>query len=278
MDVENIKDELIQDNITYITTIDRLPLNALNKISIIQHYVYSKYRWIFSIYELSETWVVENIDNVIGKYVRKWFQLPVSANIQHLSFPTCRLCMNFQFAKTIYQKYKLSLRRILKQSKNVEIRKLYSITSPQHVRSDSIVNSVLRSSPESNPKQVSKITDQVFEKRLKKETWNNFMEIKEENVIIKHIVSTCPAKVISMWQSLIQRLPSNIICFVRKAIIFCLPNKSNLFRWKITDNNKCSMCHQLETQLHIFSNCSKYLDRYTWRHDSILNTILKKIS
>jgi hypothetical protein len=121
-------------------------------------------------------------------------------------------------------------------------------------------------------------TNQVFEKRLKKETWNNFMELKEQNVIIKHIVSTCPAKVISMWQSLIQRLPSNIICFVRKAIIFCLPNKSNLFRWKLTDNNKCSMCHQLETQLHIFSNCSKYLDRYTWRHDSILNTILKKIS
>ena len=124
MDVQNIKAELIQDNITYITTIDRLPLTVLNKISIIQQYVYSKYRWLFAIYELTETWVVENIDNVIGKYVRKWFQLPVSANIQHLTFPTRRLGINFQFAKTIYQKCKLSLRRILKQSKNLEIRKL----------------------------------------------------------------------------------------------------------------------------------------------------------
>ena len=38
------------------------------------------------------------------------------------------------------------------------------------------------------------------------------------------------------------------------------------------------MCKKTETQLHIFSNCCKYLERYTWRHDSILNTILNKIS
>ena len=46
---------------------------------------------LFCIYDFSETWVAENIDNVIGKFVRKWFQLPVSANIEHLSFPTNKL-------------------------------------------------------------------------------------------------------------------------------------------------------------------------------------------
>ena len=140
------------------------------------------------------------------------------------------------------------------------------------------MNSVLESSPDLNAKQVSKKTDQLYDKNLKKDTWHNFVELKEQNVIIKHIVSTCPAKVITMWQSLIERLPNNIICFVRKALIFCLPNKSNLFRWKILESNECNMCKQAETQLHIFSNCSQYLNRYTWRHDSILNTILNKIS
>ena len=81
-----------------------------------------------------------------------------------------------------------------------------------------------------------------------------------------------------MWQSLIQRLPNNIVCFVRKALVFSLPNKSNLYRWKITESNKCNMCQGTETQLHIFSNCCKYLDRYTWRHNSVLLTILSKIS
>ena len=104
------------------------------------------------------------------------------------------------------------------------------------------------------------------------------MQLKEQNVIIKHIVSVCTVKVVNMWQTLVGRLPNNIICFLRKGLIFCLPNKSNLCRWKIVNDNKCNMCHQTETQLHIFSNCSKYLDRYKWRHDSILKTILNKLS
>ena len=109
MKIDDIKEELKIDNLKYVTTIDRLPLNALNKTSIIQKYVFSKYRWLFTIYDLSETWVVENIDNVIGKYLRKWLQLPVSANISHLSLTTRELEINFTFAKEVYQKCKLSL-------------------------------------------------------------------------------------------------------------------------------------------------------------------------
>ena len=80
-----------------------------------------------------------------------------------------------------------------------------------------------------------------------------------------------------MWQSLVKHLPNNILCFVRKALIFCLPNKSNLYRWKISENNICSMCNKAETQLHILSNCVSYLDRYKWRHDSILKSMMNTI-
>ena len=44
------------------------------------------------------------------------------------------------------------------------------------------------------------------------------------------------------------------------------------------DNNKCAMCQNLETQLHIFSNSKNYSDRYTWRNDSVLKTISNKLS
>ena len=278
MVIDNIKDQLIVDNTFYITTIDKLPITSLSKISIIQQYVYSKYRWIFSIYELSETWVAENVDNIIKKYVRKWFQLPISANIANLTFPTRKLGINFKFAKTIYQKSKLSVRRILKQSKNSEIRNLYQITSIKNIRSDEIINSVTNNNQDLSPKQVSSKTDQIFEKSKRNDSWNKFLGLKEQNAIIKHIVSVCTPKLINMWQVMIGRLPNNIVCFVRKGLIFSLPNRSNLFKWKITQDNKCSMCQQTETQLHVLSNCSKYLDRYKWRHDSILKTILNKLS
>ena len=80
-----------------------------------------------------------------------------------------------------------------------------------------------------------------------------------------------------MWQKLLERIPSNIFCFARKALIFCLPNKSNLFRWKLADSNECVMCKRAETMLHVFSNCQMYLERYKWRHDSILQLIANKI-
>ena len=254
MNIDNVKEKLIAQNVLYITTIDRLPLTTLNKLSIIQQYVYSKYRWLFSIYNLSETWVVQNIDNVIGKYVRKWFQLPICANIDHLSFPTNKLGVNFMFAKTVYMKCKLSVRRIIKLSNNAEIRRLYDISSEKNIRADSLINSVTECNPQLNKKQINAKIDRSFGSTQNKTSWNNFMELKEQNIIIKQIVMACPPKVINMWQSLVKHLPNNIICFIRKALIFCLPNKSNLYRWKISEDNKCSMINKAEPQLQILSN------------------------
>ena len=85
MDHENIKEQLKADNIKYVTTIDKLPLTSLNKISMIQQYLYSKYRWLFSIYDITETWIVENMDNVIGKYIRNRFSCPFAQTLNTLA-------------------------------------------------------------------------------------------------------------------------------------------------------------------------------------------------
>ena len=126
MNIDNIKKDLIADNISYITKINQLPLLPLNKLSIVQSYVYSKYRWIFSIYNLTETWIVQNIDSLLGKYVRKWLQLPVSSNIEHLALPLQKLGLNYISAKQLYVKSKLSVREILNRSKNEEIKRFYT--------------------------------------------------------------------------------------------------------------------------------------------------------
>ena len=210
--------------------------------------------------------------------MRKWFQLPVSANIEHLSLPTRKLGVNFSFAKTVYTKCKLSVRRILRLSKNTEIKKLYDITSFKHVRSDSQINSIITNNEGDNRKQICAKSDKLFNITQEKSTWSNFMNLKEQNIIVKHMISVCSPKVITMWQKLMERLPNNIFCFVRKALIFCLPNKTNLLRWKLIEEDKCSLCKERETMLHVFSNCVKYLERYTWRHDSVLKLIVGKIA
>lgn len=47
MDTSAIKASLETDVTRYIKIIDKLPINALNKIKIVQRYVFSKVKWTF---------------------------------------------------------------------------------------------------------------------------------------------------------------------------------------------------------------------------------------
>ena len=73
------------------------------------------------IYDLSETWVKENVDSHLNWLYRKWLQLPISANITHLQMPQSKLFLNITSAKKLHSKCKLSVRRILNTSPNLEV-------------------------------------------------------------------------------------------------------------------------------------------------------------
>ena len=47
--------------------------------------------------------------------------------------------------------------------------------------------------------------------------------------------------------------------------------RQNLARWGISTSSDCSYCLAPETLLHIVAGCQSYLERFTWRHDSVLN-------
>jgi hypothetical protein len=112
------------------------------------------------------------------------------------------------------------------------------------------------------------LREQITEKRR-----NTFGKLKEQSTIISHVQEICTIKTLQNWQVVVANLPSNITCFCRKALILSLANASNLRRWGQSDG-KCELCGDLQTQLHVFSFCKKALDRYLWRHNSVLNTIV----
>ena len=69
------------------------------------------------------------------------------------------------------------------------------------------------------------------------------------------------------------------IKFAINAGINTLPTLDNLKRWGKRTNDRCPFCGNIETLLHVLSNCSVSLDqgRYTWRHDSVLMSIVTLI-
>ena len=48
-------------------------------------------------------------------------------------------------------------------------------------------------------------------------------------------------------------------------------------RWELSQSPDCSFCLNPESLLHVVASCQQYLDRFTWRHDSILNFIAKSL-
>ena len=75
------------------------------------------------------------------------------------------------------------------------------------------------------------------------------------------------------WKSIMFNLPRNILQFAVNASIDTLATNANLKRWGKRSNAKCSSCGARETLHHVLNHCSSSLDRYAWRHDSIINHI-----
>ena len=56
-------------------------LHAKNKLRLYNNFVLSKISWNLSVADLSKTWVVENLDNLVSKYIRQWLDLPISTTL-----------------------------------------------------------------------------------------------------------------------------------------------------------------------------------------------------
>ena len=111
---------------------------------------------------------------------------------------------------------------------------------------------------------ITKLRKSVEVALQKKSVWNDFMNLKEQFIIIKHVIEICMVKDIKSWQMLGKRLPVNIHNFCCRYLIMSFANNSQLKRWKITNSELCSLCLGMQTQLHVFNHCSYALNMVAW--------------
>ena len=75
-------------------------------------------------------------------------------------------------------------------------------------------------------------------------------------------------------------LPAGQMSFLLRAGSDTLPTPLNLKRWRLRMDSTCPLCgHTQSTIHHILSSCPEALQqgRYTWRHDSALQILVKYI-
>ena len=157
------------------------------------------------------------------------------------------------------------MRRLLHDSQNADINGLYDITKHKYLHEDYIIKA------SKTKKHGSKLLQTAMNGKV-----NHHLEsLCEQSAIIKVLKGKLTGADIDRWFKLISPLCKNLFMFARKALIFCLANNSNLFRWKKSNSEKCNLCERKQTQLHVLSNCSVAANekRYTWRHNNVLTTL-----
>ena len=168
MSNDHIKSQLVSTIEQYLEITDRLPLHPLQKIEICQRFIFSKLKWQFSIYNLTETWVTETLDIKFSKFYRRWLQIPVSGNVSHFSLPRSKLGFEIKTLKQIYNECKVSNRSILKCSLNAEAQKLYELTSNKNIKHDCIIKDITQENGIERH-QIKKSAEVYYQKSLKKQ-------------------------------------------------------------------------------------------------------------
>ena len=102
--------------------IDCLPLHHKNKLKLYSRYVLSKAAWHFTIADLSKTWVIANLDNLVSKYICNWFDLPVSATLSGLVLQNSTFGLNLLPPSVKFTQCQTVCQNALRSSQNDDIK------------------------------------------------------------------------------------------------------------------------------------------------------------
>ena len=252
----------LKSNITkLLTDIDLKSLHPKNKIVIYSRYVLSKLSWHLTIADLFKTWVSENLNPIVNQHIRKWLEIPISGTLSNVYLNRNKFGLNIIPPSTKFVQCQTTIRNALKSSTNQSIIHLWKST---HNHTNMQYNQY------NSTKEVLKSFRQDQEDKL-----NN--KLLHQGSFFSSISKFSLSQVNSIWSTCQSKLPKNIFNFTNRYINNSLPTRENLNKWGVSASSECSFCLHPETLLHVVAGCGSCLNRFIWRHDSILNFIAKNV-
>ena len=255
------KENLISTVTEQLSTIDRLPLHPRNKLLLYQCYTLSKISWDMTVTNITSTWMKNNVDNLVSRYIKSWLEIPISGTLNVITLSKRKFGLGVILPSTRLHQCQVTFRKSLSKSQNKNIRKLYNTTSKEtNVQYDQYLST----------KDVLVKIRRMSENRLKD-------ELTTQSLVIKSIWNNADSKYTNSWSSVLEQLPQNLYSFVIRYLNNTLANGTNAVKWGITKDSSCRFCTNNQTLGHVIGGCSVALveKRYNWRHDSILLNIAK---
>ena len=217
------KSEIISLVEDLMSSIDSKPLHPKNKLLLYSRYVLSNLSWDFTISNIPQTWIKENIDSLVNSYIRRWLEIPVSGTLSTILMTRNKFGLNIIHPSVKFLQYQTILRNALKSSPNVEINELWKSTS---------TNRNIQYDVYTTTKQVIKDFRAKQENKLQN-------KLSMQGSFFKSISNFALPKLTKLWSVAQSSLPKNIFSFSIRYINNSLPTGQNLFRWNLSPTSDC---------------------------------------
>ena len=141
MNNEATKAQLVKSVSHMMDVTDTLLVRTQTKLKILKLFIPSQISFDFKLYDISLTWINQQLDAIVVRHVRNWLQLPISSCVAELmTLPRNQGGHGIASLRDTAERLRLGQRFRLKHSRNNDIRHLWAETSSSSINLDAILN------------------------------------------------------------------------------------------------------------------------------------------
>ena len=261
-----------------LTNIDSTNIREEYKLRVYSQYLLPAIRYKLTVHDITRT-NLDRLDAMCDRYIKKWLKMPPSGT---LAIIHCQEGLNIHRLSHIYEeahavshassrmkgdsKVNQALDSRLERESQWSRKGSVTLLSENHyLQATSTIPS-----EDHTGKYQEKVKNKI------KDSVNNEVQTMWKDHIRTLTVQGRFLELVALeesaltWRSIMFNLPRGILQFAVNAGIDTLATNANLKRWGKRSTAKCSHCKSRETLHHTLNNCPVMLDRYLWRHNSVL--------
>jgi len=310
LDESETKEVFRNKFVTLMSLVDEAPITGFMKLWLYQYFVTAMLSWTLMIQNFNHNFVAKQITSPCGVYLKRWAGVFASIDTGCLYRPRARFGLGLTSLTTLYERLQVCKLHILKHSSDTVIRRLYSRVANR----EADFSKGLRA--RKAPTHLAEIAHKMTEHQLKfpaaaygdrrglghglfknsttnaehrERTVANVQRLANEHIELPAHDSkmqgnwlkwqNCVFPFDLSWDNVILGTGDRIAAFVLNAThnSVMTPDLRKLCGLTATDD--CKLCSGRATLNHVLSSCPVSLSehRYTWRHDSVLATILQSV-
>ena len=265
-----------------LARVNAAPVSRKQKLRLFKLGICPRLTWDLTINEFAVTWIEKVLDPMVTRQLKQWSGLAKPADPSRLYLPGSLGGLELPTVSGLYCKLQVGKAALLMTSRDLGVQHSMKMQIQKESRAQrikfrplSFVQEVFSHSPGTTRKALS---TQVKKKAKKEEAARHLAHAKSLP-IQGSLYRTVDGEAALLWSKAIQALPSNQMKFALNSAQDTLPHNANLALWRGDScmSNKCRLCGDKQTLVHILNACPVALKarRYNDRHDQVLELITR---